>query len=144
MSNIKKASRIIYLNKTCYNGLYRVNSSGEFNAPFGRYKNQNIVNETTIKAVSKFLRNNDITILNEDFEDAVKGIQKGAFVYFDPPYHPVSDSSNFTGYIKGGFDIYEQVRLRDLCYKLDKKIALSFCFQILQLHSLKIYIRIIT
>jgi DNA adenine methylase len=120
LSNIKKASRVIFLNKTCYNGLYRVNNSGEFNSPFGRYKNPNIVNETTIRAVSKYLNNNDITILNADFEEALKGIKKGSFVYFDPPYHPVSASSNFTGYVQGGFDMYEQVRLRDLCDKLDK------------------------
>jgi len=120
LSNIKKASRIIYLNKTCYNGLYRVNNSGEFNSPFGRYKNPNIVNEITIRAVSKYLNNSDITIVNKDFEEALKDIKKGSFVYFDPPYHPVSDSSNFTGYVQGGFDMFEQVRLRDLCDKLNK------------------------
>jgi DNA adenine methylase len=121
LPNIRRASRVIYLNKTCFNGLYRVNNSGEFNSPFGRYKNPNIVNETTIKAVSKYLNNNDITILNVDFEEAVEGINRGSFVYFDPPYHPVSASSNFTGYVPGGFDMYEQVRLKDLCDKLDKK-----------------------
>lgn len=121
LSNIKKASRVIYLNKTCYNGLYRVNNSGEFNSPFGRYKNPNIVNETTIRAVSKYLNTNKITILNRDFEEALNGIKKGSFVYFDPPYHPVSASSNFTGYVQGGFDMYEQVRLRDLCNKLNEK-----------------------
>lgn len=121
LSPIKKASRVIYLNKTCYNGLYRVNNSGEFNSPFGKYKNPNIVNKTTIRAVSKYLNNNDITILNGDFENAVDNIKKGAFVYFDPPYHPVSKSSNFTGYIQRGFDMSDQIRLRDLCIDLDKK-----------------------
>jgi len=121
LSEVQKASRVIYLNKTCFNGLYRVNSSGEFNSPFGKYKNPNIVNEITIRAVSKYLNKNNITILNGDFEEAVKGIRKGAFVYFDPPYDPVSASSNFTGYVKGGFDRNEQVRLRDLCDKLDKR-----------------------
>jgi len=121
LSNIKKASRVIYLNKTCFNGLYRVNNSGEFNSPFGRYKNPNIVNETTIRAVSKYLNSNNIIILNEDFAEAVEGIEKGDFVYFDPPYHPVSESSNFTGYVQGGFDIYDQVRLRDLCNQLNQK-----------------------
>lgn len=120
-SSIKKASRVIFLNKTCYNGLYRVNNSGEFNSPFGRYKNPNIVNEVTIKAVSNYLNNNDITILNGDFEEAVKGIKKGAFVYFDPPYHPISASSNFTGYVQGGFALSEQLRLKNLCDKLDKR-----------------------
>lgn len=121
VSNIKKASRVIYLNKTCYNGLYRVNSLGEFNSPFGKYKNPNIVNEVTIRAVSKYLNANDITIMNGDFENAVNKIRKGAFVYFDPPYHPVSKSSNFTGYVQGGFNADDQMRLRDLCDKLNQK-----------------------
>jgi len=121
LSNIKKASRVIYLNKTCYNGLYRVNSSGEFNSPFGKYKNPNIVNDVTIRAVSKYFNANDITILNGDFEAAIKNIRKGAFVYFDPPYDPVSKSSNFTGYVQGGFDETDQERLSNLCDQLDKK-----------------------
>ena len=121
LPNIKKASRVIFLNKTCYNGLYRVNNSGEFNSPFGRYKNPNIVNEITIRAVSKYLNNNDIQILNSDYEKVLENIEKGSFVYFDPPYHPISNSSNFTGYIQGGFNMCDQIRLRDLCDKLDKK-----------------------
>ncbi len=121
ISDIKKASRFIFLNKTCYNGLYRVNNSGEFNSPFGKYKNPNIVNEVKIRAVSKYLNNNDITFLNNDFENSVKDIKKGSFVYFDPPYAPVSQSSNFTGYVQGGFDMEQQIRLRDLCIELNKK-----------------------
>ena len=119
LSDIERASRVIYLNKTCYNGLYRVNSSGEFNSPFGRYENPNIVNESTIRAVSNYLNGNNITILNGDFEDALKGIKKGDFVYFDPPYHPVSASSNFTGYVQGGFLESDQKRLKVLCDKLN-------------------------
>lgn len=121
LSSIKKASRVIFLNKTCYNGLYRVNNAGEFNSPFGRYKNPNIVNESTIKAVSDYLNTNKIEILNSDYEEALKNIRKGSFVYFDPPYAPLSKSSNFTGYNQGGFDMQDQVRLRDLCDKLNKK-----------------------
>ena len=121
LSNVKKASRIIYLNKTCYNGLYRVNNSGEFNSPFGRYKTPNIVNEVTLKAVNKYLNNNNIKILNEDFEKVLNNVEKGAFVYFDPPYHPVSKSSNFTGYVQGGFNSEDQIRLKELCDKLNKK-----------------------
>lgn len=121
LSDIKKASRVIFLNKTCYNGLYRVNSSGYFNSPFGKYKNPNIVNESTILSVSHYLKNNDITMLNVDFEESVKGIEKGAFVYLDPPYHPVSKSANFTSYVQDGFDANEQIRLRNLCLKLDKQ-----------------------
>jgi len=118
---VKKASRVIYLNKTCFNGLYRVNRSGEFNAPFGRYKNPNIVNEKTLRAVSQYLNENDIKIHNEDFEAVLKKAKKEAFVYFDPPYDPVSKSANFTGYVQGGFGEADQIRLRNLCVKLDKK-----------------------
>lgn len=99
--------------------MYRVNNSGEFNTPFGKYKNPNIVNDITIRAVSKYLNSNDITIISEDFENAVKDIRKGDFVYFDPPYDPVSKSSNFTGYVQGGFNASEQIRLKNLCDKLD-------------------------
>ena len=121
LSKVKRASRVIYLNKTCFNGLYRVNRAGEFNTPFGRYKNPNIVNEPVLRAVSNYLNSNDITFKSGDFEEALKGIRKGAFVYFDPPYDPVSKSSNFTGYVKGGFDDDEQIRLNELCHKLNSK-----------------------
>lgn len=121
LNNIQRASRILYLNKTCYNGLFRVNSSGEFNSPFGRYKNPNIVNEVTIRAVSNYLSANDIRILNIDYEKSLANIRKGSFVYFDPPYDPVSNSANFTGYTKGGFDQEEQERLKSVCDWLDSK-----------------------
>ena len=101
--------------------MFRVNSAGEFNAPFGRYKNPNIVNEITLKAVSKFLNENDITILNKDYEKALEGLKKGTFVYLDPPYDPLSDSSNFTGYNKGGFGKEEQDRLKQVCDSLDAR-----------------------
>jgi DNA adenine methylase len=119
LSNIQKASRILFLNKTCYNGLFRVNQEGEFNAPFGSYKNPNIVNETILKAVSNYFNRAEITFRCEDFEEAVKDIRKSDFVYFDPPYHPVSESANFTGYDKGGFDRGEQQRLKKLCDNLN-------------------------
>jgi DNA adenine methylase len=121
ISNVKKASRIIYLNKTCYNGLYRVNSSGEFNSPFGKYKNPNIVNDATLKAVSEYLNNNDIQIINGDYSKILTDFKKDSFVYFDPPYHPVSQSSNFTGYTQGGFNLDDQIKLRDKCNELNSK-----------------------
>jgi len=121
LTNIQKASRIIFLNKTCYNGLFRVNSSGEFNSPFGRYKKPNIVNDITVRAVSNYLLKNDIKILNMDYEKSLSNIIKGSFVYFDPPYDPISESSNFTGYTKRGFDKTEQERLKFVCDKLNKK-----------------------
>jgi DNA adenine methylase len=121
LTNIQKAARILYLNKTCYNGLYRVNSTGAFNSPFGNYKSPNIVNDITLKAVSKYFNDSDITFLTGDFEKAVKGIKKGAFVYFDPPYAPISKTSNFTGYNESGFGELEQRRLKELCDNLNKK-----------------------
>jgi len=121
LSDIERASRVIYLNKTCFNGLYRVNNSGEFNSPFGKYKNPNIVNEPTLKAVSNFLNSNDITLLNCDYEDCLKTVERNSFVYLDPPYHPVSISSNFTGYVQGGWDMYDQVRLKKVCDELNSK-----------------------
>lgn len=121
LSSIEKASRIIYLNKTCYNGLFRVNRSGEFNSPFGNYKNPNIVNDSVLRAVNIYFNKANITFKCGDFEEAIKGIRKGSFVYFDPPYDPVSNSANFTGYDKGGFDRDEQMRLKNLCDRLDKR-----------------------
>lgn len=121
MSNVEKASRILYLNKTCYNGLFRVNSMGEFNTPFGKYKNPKIVEEITINAVSHYFNNSDIRITSCDYKEALKGIRKGSFVYFDPPYDPISDSSSFTGYAKGGFGKEEQIRLKEFCDTLTQK-----------------------
>lgn len=118
MSEIKKAARIIYLNKTCYNGLYRVNAAGHFNSPYGRYKNPNIVNETILKAISKYFNNNNITILNGDYKQVLKGLPKDSFVYLDPPYMPISSSSSFTGYTEGGFGYESQMELKEECDKL--------------------------
>lgn len=121
LSNVKKASRILYLNKTCYNGLFRVNNSGEFNTPFGRYKNPNIVNEPTLRAVHLYFNQSEITFRNEDYKKTLKCLKKNTFVYLDPPYDPVSDTSSFTGYNKGGFNQKEQKRLKKCCDSLDNK-----------------------
>lgn len=121
LSNIEIASRIIYLNKTCYNGLFRVNSQGQFNVPYGQYKNPNIVNEVVLRAVNHYLNNNQIEILNVDFADAVADATKNDFIYFDSPYDPVSDTSSFTGYTLHGFSRDDQIRLRDVFVELDKR-----------------------
>jgi DNA adenine methylase len=121
LSSIQRASRIIYLNKTCFNGLYRVNNAGEFNAPFGRYKNPNIVNEPTLKAVSKYLNSNKIIIQSGDYSKILDKADDKSFVYLDPPYHPLSESSNFTGYVQGGWGVEEQINLKAACDKLNKK-----------------------
>ncbi|NLL47514.1 MAG: DNA adenine methylase [Firmicutes bacterium] len=120
LSATERASRILYLNKTCYNGLFRVNQQGEFNAPFGRYRNPNIVNEAGLRAVSEYFNRAQITFQNVDFARAVEGATKGDFVYFDPPYDPITESANFTGYDKGGFSRSEQIRLKELCDELDR------------------------
>lgn len=121
LTNIERASRIIYLNKTCYNGLYRVNNAGEFNSPFGKYKNPNIVNEPVIKAVSKYLNSIQIQISNGDYEVILENIPGNSFVYLDPPYHPISESANFTGYVQGGWDEEDQLRLRNTCNMLNER-----------------------
>ena len=118
---VQRASRIIYLNKTCFNGLFRVNSAGQFNVPFGRYHNPKIVDETVLRAVHRYLAAKNVQILNLDFEQSVKNAKKGDFIYFDPPYDPVSDTSSFTGYDLNGFGKSEQQRLRDVYQKLSDK-----------------------
>ncbi|OPX89803.1 MAG: Modification methylase DpnIIA [Pelotomaculum sp. PtaB.Bin117] len=121
LSSVKKASRIIYLNKTCYNGLFRVNSQGCFNVPFGNYKNPNLFNRMALQAISEYLNSADISIYNTDFEEAVETAGRGDFVYFDPPYDPVSDTASFTGYYLGGFDKNKQIRLKATVDKLTQK-----------------------
>lgn len=121
LAPVERASRVIFLNKTCFNGLYRVNNAGEFNAPFGRYKNPNIVNELTLKAVNKYFNSNNVVFKSGDYQDVLSEISENSFVYLDPPYHPISESSNFTGYVQGGWDIFDQTRLRDACDQLDSK-----------------------
>ena len=121
LTKVERASRLLYLNKTCYNGLFRVNQAGQFNTPFGNYKNPNIINEKIIRAVSDYFNWADITFKCCDFEESVKGIGKGAFVYFDPPYDPLSESANFTEYSKDGFTKEDQIRLKKLCDRLNDK-----------------------
>jgi len=123
LSATERAARTLYLNKTCYNGLYRVNSTGQFNAPFGRYKNPTICDADTLRGVHQYFRNNDITFTQGDFAAAVAGAGEGDFVYFDPPYDPVNVTSSFTGYQKGGFDRAEQERLKAVCDDLDARGA---------------------
>ena len=121
LSEVEKAARIIFLNKTCYNGLYRVNNAGEFNSPFGYYVNPNIVNEPVLRAVSSYFNSNDVNFSSVDYSEVLAKIKKGTFVYLDPPYYPVSDTSNFTGYSKSGFSRQEQIRLRENCDELSRR-----------------------
>lgn len=121
LDNLTRAARILFLNKTCFNGLYRVNRQGYFNVPYGRYKQPNIVNRPSILAVSEYLRQNQVQILCGDYRQVLKGLRKGAFVYLDPPYMPISESAAFTSYTQQGFDWQEQVNLKLECDKLNAK-----------------------
>ncbi|MGD1918708.1 MAG: DNA adenine methylase [Pleurocapsa sp.] len=120
-TTVERAARIIYLNKTCFNGLFRVNSNCQFNVPYGNYANPTIADPAVIKAVSAYLNQGNVRILNGDFEKAVSTARKGAFIYFDPPYHPISDTSSFTGYSVNGFGENEQRRLKKLCDRLSDR-----------------------
>ena len=117
LSSLDKATRFIYLNKTCYNGLYRVNKKGYFNTPIGRYKNPNIADRETILNASEALQN--VTIKHQSFEEIIKEVQKDDFVYFDPPYYPLNNSSNFTSYDSNTFLKNEQLRLFELFDRLN-------------------------
>ena len=94
LTDVQKAARILYLNKTCYNGLFRVNSAGEFNSPFGNYRNPNIVNAQTLRAVSSYLNAATIYLTSIDYAEILQGLPKGTFVYLDPPYDPVSNTGS--------------------------------------------------
>ena len=120
-SAVGKTSRLLFLNRTCFNGLYRVNSKGKFNVPLGRYTNPNIVNEENIHSVSQVLQSRKVSIKCRDFESVLEDAKKDDLVYFDPPYQPVSDTANFTSYTNKSFTYDDLKRLAKLCLKLDSK-----------------------
>ena len=136
---VEVAARFIYLNKTCFNGLYRVNRRGKFNVPVGSYKNPNIIQEENILACHKALKNATIRIGNFDSITP----KKGDFVYFDPPYHPLNDTS-FTEYTQDNFHDANQTELRDLALKLHRQgvrvmLSNSHCDFIKKLYSGKVF-----
>ena len=118
---IERASRLIFLNKTCYNGLYRVNKKGEFNIPFGKYKNPKICDEENLRSVSQVLRWSNARIFAADYQEATSSAKKKDFIYFDPPYQPVSSTANFTSYTDSGFPEEEQERLAIWFKELDRR-----------------------
>jgi DNA adenine methylase len=120
LTNAEKAARLIFLNKTCFNGLYRVNSRGLFNVPYGSYKNPAICEEIVLRQISRYLNTREVDILNGDFEQAVNTADKYSFIYFDPPYHS-PDKTNFTGYQADGFGEEEQERLRNIMIKMTRR-----------------------
>lgn len=119
---IERTAQIIFLNKTCYNGLFRVNSKGEFNVPVGKYKDPTICDSDNLKAVAEVLQNTEI--YHRDFSDYENSIDSNSFIYFDPPYRPLNKTSNFTSYSQQIFNDSEQMRLRDFFKSLDQKGAL--------------------
>ncbi len=118
---VEKAARLVFLNKTCYNGLYRVNRKSEFNVPFGRYENPRILDEENLRTVSRVLDHTNAELLTADYQEATKDASKGDFIYFDPPYQPVSSTANFTSYTHSGFSLDEQKRLGAWFKELDKR-----------------------
>lgn len=119
LDDIEKAARTIYLNKTCYNGLYRLNSMGQFNVPFGRYKNPRLFDPDNLIAVSKILKKVQLEVM--DYMEVIDLAKPGDFIYFDPPYHPLSETSSFTGYTELSFKAEDQRNLSKLFHQLDKK-----------------------
>ena len=119
--NIEKAALMIYLNKTCFNGLYRVNKNGEFNVPMGLYKKPTICDEENLRAVSEKLKN--VTIVCGDYRESADFIDKDTFVYFDPPYRPLTTTSSFTAYTENNFDDNSQIDLASYVNNLHKKGA---------------------
>jgi DNA adenine methylase len=123
---IKRAAELIFLNHTCFNGLFRVNLKGQFNVPFGRYKNPRILDENTLLEASASLDNTEI--IRGDFTTCGKFVDSNTFVYLDPPYRPLNLTSKFTGYSKNGFTDDDQIRLAHFYKSLDKtgaKVMLS-------------------
>ena len=123
LSSLDKTALLIFLNRTCFNGLYRENTKGKFNVPFGRYANPTICNEEVIYADSELLNRYDVQILNGDFKETAKAIDKAeqTFFYFDPPYRPLSTTSSFNSYVKESFNDDGQRALADFCRMLDRK-----------------------
>ena len=119
--NIEKAALMIFLNKTCFNGLYRVNKSGYFNVPMGSYKNPLICDENNLRAVSRKLQK--VTIMCGDYKKLINLIDENTFVYFDPPYKPLTNTANFTSYTENSFDDKKQIELSNFINEIHKKGA---------------------
>ena len=117
LDSVENTALFIFLNRTCFNGLYRVNSKGLFNVPFGKYANPKICDKQTIFVDSEILQK--VEILTGDFEETLKFASTNSFFYFDPPYKPLSETSSFNSYSKETFNDFEQIRLGNFCKKID-------------------------
>lgn len=122
LESIEKSALLIFLNRTCFNGLYRENSKGKFNVPFGKYNNPTICNEEVIYADSELLNYFDVNIMNSDFLEVERVVEKSGnvFIYFDPPFRPLNATSSFNSYVKEEFDDRRQVELSELCRRLSE------------------------
>ena len=132
MPDYKRAARTIYLNKACFNGLYRVNKNNEFNVPFGKKNKVNTYDGQNLGIIHSYLNFNDITIQSIDFEESVKNAKKGDFIYFDPPYD--SETNTFNDYTENGFGKEEQVRLA----RVYKELSDKGCYVMLSNHNTKL------
>jgi len=119
---VESAARLIFLNKTCYNGLYRVNSRGEFNVPFGRYEKPKILDAQNLRAINKALNDTNAQLTSSDYKSALSTCGKNDFVYLDPPYQPKSKTSSFTNYAPGGFSEVDQ---RELAEEFERLVELG-------------------
>ncbi len=125
LDDIDRAKYLIFLNRTCFNGLYRENAKGKFNVPFGRYLHPTICNSETILADSEALNRANVTILNGDFSNTLNYLDENGmnFVYFDPPYRPLNTTSSFNSYVKEEFNDNEQIRLRNFSQELNGRLG---------------------
>jgi DNA adenine methylase len=135
-----RAARFIYINKNGFNGLWRVNKQNKCNVPYGKHKSEYKPDVETIMNVSNYLQNNNINFFNIDFELVLKSAQKGDFIYYDSPYWPLSETSNFTNYTKDGFTKDDQIRLRNCFKELSERgcycsLSNSYCDFILDLYK---------
>lgn len=122
VTDIENTVLFMFLNRTCFNGLYRVNSKGEFNVPFGKYTNPTICDEETIRSDSQLLQK--VEVINNDFEQTEKYISGNTFVYFDPPYRPLNNTSSFNSYAKESFNDTEQIRLKEYIDRITPRCSM--------------------
>lgn len=144
LTPLQRATRFIYLNKTCFNGLYRVNSKGQYNTPIGSYKNPNIADTSVILSASEALQN--ATITNEPFSEVMKNTTKNDLIYFDPPYYPLNQTASFTAYDKNGFlddkqrelfDVFQQLHVEG-CFVLHSNSDTEFIKELYQDYELNL------
>jgi len=121
MTDVEKAARAIYLNRTCFNGLYRVNASNQFNVPYGNYSDPKIVDTTNINALSSWFNKHQVVFKHQSYDQTLANVIPGSFVYLDPPYVPASPTASFTSYTSGKFNMADQEQVAETAKRLDKE-----------------------